>query len=305
MSTPDFPPLPLIIGDLILETFSHKSLNLGYDPDISTDNQRLAELGRTMLEFAVTRYLYSKRPIVAGAEIPAMRNDILSAENFETWVAHYNLRQRLRYSPPLDITSPEETGHLFQAYVGAVVAQSGPTIAANWITQLIDPQAEILSTPDDQEDVEHRATKRLRAQPPSPASTPPPLPSEPPSAATAARPSNECNLSNHDAAPITASAPSVMPTIGPQIVPNKTSSAQKGAGYLLIFNQRCTQQRLQVEYQAVNHGSPHAPIWLIKCLVNGIQKGEGQGSSKQAAKEAAAKQAYYSMGWTAYHGMPS
>ncbi|OCB87872.1 hypothetical protein A7U60_g5007 [Sanghuangporus baumii] len=279
MSTPDFPPLPLIIGDLILETFSHKSLNLGYDPDISTDNQRLAELGRTMLEFAVTRYLYSKRPIVAGAEIPF----ILSSSDFK----------------------PQETRHLFQAYVGAVVAQSGPTIAANWITQLIDPQAEILSTLDDQETVEHRAAKRLRTQPPSPASTPPPLPSDPPSAATAARPSNERNLSNHSAAQIIASAPSVMPTIGPQIVPNKTSSAQKGAGYLLVFNQRCSQQHLQVEYQAVNHGSPHAPVWLIKCLVNGIQKGEGQGSSKQAAKEAAAKQAYYSMGWTAYHGMPS
>jgi dsRNA-specific ribonuclease len=31
--------------------------------------------------------------------------------------------------------------------------------------------------------------------------------------------------------------------------------------------------------------------------VNGVVKGHGQGSSKQAAKEEAAKQAYYQMGW--------
>jgi hypothetical protein len=32
--------------------------------------------------------------------------------------------------------------------------------------------------------------------------------------------------------------------------------------------------------------------------VNGIPKGEGTGSSKQTAKEEAARQAFYAMGWT-------
>lgn len=32
--------------------------------------------------------------------------------------------------------------------------------------------------------------------------------------------------------------------------------------------------------------------------VNGIRKGTGTGSSKQLAKEAAAREAYYGMGWT-------
>jgi dsRNA-specific ribonuclease len=32
--------------------------------------------------------------------------------------------------------------------------------------------------------------------------------------------------------------------------------------------------------------------------VNGIPKGEGKGSSKQTAKEEAARQAFYAMGWT-------
>lgn len=40
-------------------------------------------------------------------------------------------------------------------------------------------------------------------------------------------------------------------------------------------------------------------ILLTRCFtVNGIRKGEGKGSSKQIAKEEAARQAYYSMGWT-------
>lgn len=68
--TSDFPALPRITGDLMLETFSHKSLNLSYDPEMSTDNERLIELGRTVLEFAVTRYLYDKLPIVPGKDIP-------------------------------------------------------------------------------------------------------------------------------------------------------------------------------------------------------------------------------------------
>jgi len=34
------------------------------------------------------------------------------------------------------------------------------------------------------------------------------------------------------------------------------------------------------------------------CAVNGIAKGSGQGGSKQIAKEGAAREAYYAMGWT-------
>ena len=40
-------------------------------------------------------------------------------------------------------------------------------------------------------------------------------------------------------------------------------------------------------------------------LVNGVVKGHGQGSSKQMAKEEAAKQAYYQMGWGATREFPA
>jgi len=37
----------------------------------------------------------------------------------------------------------------------------------------------------------------------------------------------------------------------------------------------------------------------LRCpTVNGIAKGVGSGSNKQVAKEEAARQAYYAMGWT-------
>lgn len=39
--------------------------------------------------------------------------------------------------------------------------------------------------------------------------------------------------------------------------------------------------------------------------MNGIEKGQGHGNSKQIAKEEAAKMAYYSMGWGDYGRLPS
>ena len=77
MCLPELPGLPVITGDVVLETFSPKSLNLGYSHGIATspDNQRPAELGRMMLELIVTQYLYSRKPIVAASEIP-VRNKV-------------------------------------------------------------------------------------------------------------------------------------------------------------------------------------------------------------------------------------
>ena len=46
--------------------------------------------------------------------------------------------------------------------------------------------------------------------------------------------------------------------------------------------------------------SPHSlsfSIILLKFIVNGIEKGTGSGPSKQLAKEEAARQAYFAMGW--------
>ena len=102
-------------------------------------------------------------------------------------------------------------------------------------------------------------------------------------------------------------------------VPNQQIS------YLPLFNQTASQRRLGVEYTAQFFGPPHAGKWHVKCLgklvpaattlasirvqavfaddlvdlttVNSIEKGQGAGPSKQLAKEEAAKQAFYAMGW--------
>ena len=36
---------------------------------------------------------------------------------------------------------------------------------------------------------------------------------------------------------------------------------------------------------------------FLKFIVNGVEKGTGSGPSKQLAKEEAARQAYFAMGW--------
>jgi hypothetical protein len=78
---------------------------------------------------------------------------------------------------------------------------------------------------------------------------------------------------------------------------NSPAPTQSTATFLPMFNQMATQRRLMVEYPAEFSGPAHAGRWTVKCLVNGIVKGQGQGSSKQLAKEEAAKLAYYAMGW--------
>ncbi|KAF9457353.1 hypothetical protein BDZ94DRAFT_1326346 [Collybia nuda] len=80
--------------------------------------------------------------------------------------------------------------------------------------------------------------------------------------------------------------------------PNPLAPAQPGLPFLPLFNQTATQRRVTVDYPAEFSGPPHAGRWTVKCVVNGIPKGQGSGSSKQIAKEEAARQAYYAMGWT-------
>ena len=113
--------------------------------------------------------------------------------------------------------------------------------------------------------------------------------------------------------PPTTKPPPLPPTPGQQI------------SYLPLFNQTASQRRLGVEYTAQFFGPPHAGKWHVKCLgvflpstttlasvwswavsangliastVNNVEKGQGTGPSKQLAKEDAAKQAYYAMGWS-------
>ena len=65
------PPLPQIkSGDLILQVFTHKSLRRpNATPEHYGDNERLADLGKAVLDAAITRTLFNSRPILQAAEI--------------------------------------------------------------------------------------------------------------------------------------------------------------------------------------------------------------------------------------------
>ncbi|KAF9270035.1 hypothetical protein L218DRAFT_952228 [Marasmius fiardii PR-910] len=79
---------------------------------------------------------------------------------------------------------------------------------------------------------------------------------------------------------------------------NPLSPAQPHLAFLPLFNQMAAQRKVKVDYQAQFAGPSHAGKWTVQCIVNGIPKGMGTGGTKQVAKEEAARQAYYSMGWT-------
>ena len=80
---PHYPELPLLQhddSDVVLEVFSHSSLGHPYDPDQPTDNRRLAELGRSTLQFVVTHHLYTTRPILEHDKIPVSKVQLHSVD---------------------------------------------------------------------------------------------------------------------------------------------------------------------------------------------------------------------------------
>lgn len=71
-------PLPTLSDDILLEILTHKSLRIDNAPKNEKygDSGRLAELGRNILESAVTYFLFSKRPMLDSAEISVRRSEL-------------------------------------------------------------------------------------------------------------------------------------------------------------------------------------------------------------------------------------
>ncbi|KAL0071795.1 hypothetical protein AAF712_000717 [Marasmius tenuissimus] len=91
---------------------------------------------------------------------------------------------------------------------------------------------------------------------------------------------------------------SQVPLVPPRNPPmNPLSPAQPHLAFLPLFNQTASQRKVKVDYQSQFSGPSHAGKWTVQCVVNGIPKGMGAGMTKQVAKEEAARQAFYSMGW--------
>jgi len=288
-----YPPLPKLDGDVILEVFTHRSLRFPGAPlDQDSEyggNERLAVLGEKVLEAAVTDTLFRKRPMLKGNDIEKRRKEILLPSNIESWTAAYKLRDKLRCSAEAvsTLNNPEEMALLFNTYVGAVYATLGMSVVQIWIGGIVDPDYVPASQIDIDMDLLHN-TKKFKIEPqqqqPSFSATfsatpepmiPPPLQPPPP-----------------------AGPPPPLPNmpIAPNM-PNPLAPAQPHTAFLPLFNQTANQRRMFVEYPATFSGPAHAGKWTVKCVVNGMEKGAGSGASKQLAKEEAARQAYFAMGW--------
>ncbi|GLB35865.1 putative double-stranded RNA binding motif containing protein [Lyophyllum shimeji] len=258
------PPLPKIEGDvdLVLDVYTHKSLRYEGAPlnDDYGDTDRLAELGGRILELAVTFHYYSKKPMLTAADIAELRNRALSSENLEAWLDAYGLRSKLRFAPgeKAAVGTPQEIRRFFDTYVGALHMRNGMATIQDWISRLIDPDAETapqfpMPTPD-----LTPPTQQAYSPPPlQPPSSPPPLPPN----------THSSNMG----------------------VPNLVS--------LALVNQTAVQRGIQITYHAEQVGPAHLPTWTVRCCMNGVEQGRGVGKSQKQAKEEAARQAWVRMGW--------
>ncbi|KAF8519133.1 hypothetical protein BU17DRAFT_48019 [Hysterangium stoloniferum] len=243
VSEPQYPALPPINGEHLLNVYTHKSLRM---VDGSGDNERYAVLGEKVFEAEITYYIFTRHPTYDRKEIEAARLELLSASNYVKWANHYKLREKLRYNQSAfdEIHSHEGAREIFHAHVGGVYSQeNGPMTVNCWVYNLVVP-------PDERKDATGGSLQHQQPPPPTPHVTTLPL---------------------H------------LP---------KTHTA-----YLPRFNEMAMKRRLDVQWRAEQGGLQHSPRWNIGCIVNGKLCGNGSATTKQLAKEEAAKQAFQSLGF--------
>jgi len=276
MSEDQLPLAPDLHGDLLLDVFTHPSLRQGGG---SGDNERYTALGEKVLEAAVTHCIFIRFPkLLLHKEIADERDKLLSDDRYDQWTNFYRFRERIRYNQSAsdEIHSTKGARDIFHAYVGGVYTQAnGPNVVNNWVYNLIVP-------PKDRKGVEDAPMHRLPPPPNDPYPMPPP---PPPGALYAPRSrTNSFSSGRHTSMAIDDTS-------------GYNASAPAKVVFLPRFNEICTQRRYNVQYPAEQGGLQHAPRWIVKCLVNGEERGQGSATTKQLAKEEAAKQAWVSLGF--------
>ncbi|PIL31732.1 hypothetical protein GSI_06436 [Ganoderma sinense ZZ0214-1] len=286
----DLPPAPQIDGEAMLEIFVHESIRFTGMPLNSDspygDGKRLAIIGNKALDAAFTHLLFDKRPMMTADTLDCEVRKL--PDLIEKWVEGYKWREKVRHAKDIDIGTPKETRYLMDAYVGAVFVGGGYRAVLDWIAALVDPSA---ASPAQQGQHAEPDPKRFRLN--QPQQMPPLFPNPapfPPLQPTYPQAYPQVHHMQH-------MAPPQPPIPAPPLPPNPLAPAQPQSAFLPLFNQTAQQRRLEVQYPAQFTGPAHAGRWTVQCLVNGMEKGVGTGSSKQLAKEEAARQAYYAMGW--------
>ncbi|KAG6818078.1 hypothetical protein H0H87_009233 [Tephrocybe sp. NHM501043] len=297
------PPLPKISSDLILQVFTHISLRRATgDPEDYGDNERFIHLGELVLDATVTHVLFNKRPLLTTQEIISEREAALSDANLNKWVTMYKLRQKIRCLPDVFpfLDSSKETRSLFCAYVGGVYAESGIETVQEWMSHLLISEDTRFRPSEHYPQAAEPPSKKVKSEEPSPYHSAP-TPYQPSSIFFASQPPPSPPTGRQRQPPphmhlsLNAASSHMPPLVS---LPNPLAPAQPSLPFLPLFNQTAAQRRVAVDYPAEFSGPPHAGQWNVRCIVNGIEKGIGTGPSKQIAKEEAARQAYYAMGWT-------
>jgi ribonuclease-3 len=268
------PPLPPLHGDLMLDVFTHRALTQDVPNEHTShgNSDRLAQLGKSVLDTIVTYILFAERPMLSGEELKVKHDQTLSDESIVAWLTAYDieLKKRVRLGGARGVLdNPEEARFLINSYVGAVCIQDGLQAATDWISNLVMPEGQPPALVDDSQNRNSPTTS-------------------PESPAIASLPVTQAS---------TSAPPPYYPT------PPEASTIPSGVpqGTLALFNQTCHQRGFSVEWIASANGAQHDPRWDVKCKVNGVERGYGLGRNQKLAKELAAYEAYQymqSIGWT-------
>ncbi|KAH7930606.1 hypothetical protein BV22DRAFT_1028326 [Leucogyrophana mollusca] len=260
----NYPALPALEGDIMLDIYTHRSMLNGINRESAYgDTERLAELGASVFDMIVTYNIFSERPMLNARDLTTKKECLTAHETISQWLSYYGLEKKVRCTPEVRDTlgSPEETRFLFHSYIGALYTEKGFPIVYTWISRLISPDSE-----------------------------PPPLPGS----SAISIPASSAPTSYGSAAPPQPYQPP------PAVPPPPTTSSAPSTGVLAVFNQTMTQRGLTVEWPAESTGPPHQPRWVVRCIVNGEEKGDGIGRSQKVAKEEAAKKAFVAMGFGSF-----
>ncbi|KAF8576088.1 hypothetical protein K439DRAFT_1419211 [Ramaria rubella] len=225
---------------------------------VGGDNERYATLGEKVFEAAVTNCIFRKYPLYGRKEIEEERAKQLSDQNYEQWTNFYRFRDKLRYSET--VVSEVNSVQVTREVFHAYVGAVYTQVNG---PSEVNTWAYHLITPA--EDV-----KQEFLLPQLPKMPPPPIPPQ---------------LRNMNVDDPRDSMPYNAPANGKSI-------------YLPRFNEITTQRRLSVQYPAEQRGLQHAPRWVVKCIVDGTELGIGQATTKQLAKEEAARQAFLALKFT-------
>ncbi|KIJ46421.1 hypothetical protein M422DRAFT_29269 [Sphaerobolus stellatus SS14] len=280
---PAYPPLPQLQGDLMLEVFTHKSLRAVEQAQASgsgfpCDNERYVVLGEKVFETAVLHHLVAQKVKMTREEIEKEMRSLCSEEQYEKWVESYGLRQKLRYNPSAraEVQSPAGGRELLHAYAGAVYTQLNGAVAVDiWVHQLISRPGDTL--PHNLQLVEHQNYNQYQFPPhiPSPTTYIHTLPNAP-----------GMNPNNNPQAPIIGQSPLLSGANA------KTSTMN----YAARLNELGSKRRWTVDWPFMRTGLDHAPIWRVQCVVNGKSYSTGSGTTKQLAKDEAARLSFPALG---------